>query len=83
MTIYSRNINDAAKPERRVENLIYTSNFLIKMEIELPSTFLITETFQAALLATPFFMKYLKQGFANFLFSRASFLSEKVYTRIN
>ena len=83
MIIYSRNIDDAVKPERRVENLVHTSNFLIIMEIELPSTYLITETLQAALLAIPFLMKYLEQSFANFLFSRASFLSEKVKTRIN
>ena len=53
MIIYSRNIVDAVKPERRAENLIYTSNFLIIMEIELPSTYLITETFKAPLLAIP------------------------------
>lgn len=41
------------KPERRVENLIYTSHFLIIMAIELPSTHLIIATFKAALLVIP------------------------------
>lgn len=66
------------KPERRVENLIYSSHFLIIMAIELPSTHLIIATFKAALLVITLFMKYLEQSFANFLFSRASFLSKEV-----
>lgn len=70
--------DDAPKPERRVENLIYTSNFLIIMAIELPSTHLIIATFKAPLLLIPLFLKYLQQSFANFLFSRASFLSKEV-----
>lgn len=66
------------KPERRVENLIYSSHFLIIMAIELPSTHLIISNFKAALLVITLFMKYLEQSFANFLFSRASFLSKEV-----